>query len=98
MNWKHLDNQMLAFTARLTSEVKLSPAMAAKLATTISSDVRFLSPEQKRQIRAASPVPLKDRLAELQVFQGWIDQASQITNNPFVARAQVFSQNYICFV
>jgi len=98
MNWKHLDNQMLAFTARLTSEVKLSPEMATKLATTISSDVRFLSPDQKQKIRAASPVPLEDRLAELRAFQGWMDQASQITNNPFVTRAQVLCQNYICFV
>jgi len=98
MNWKHLDNQMQAFTARLTNEVKLSPEMAAKLATTISSDVRFLSSEQKQQIRTASPVPLEDRLAELQAFQGWMDQASQIRNNPFVTRAQVLSQNYICFV
>jgi len=98
MNWKHLDNQMRAFSARLTREVKLSPEMAAKLATTISSDVRFLSPDQKQKIRAASPVPLEDRLAELQAFQGWMDQASQITNNPFVTRAQVLSQNYICFV
>jgi hypothetical protein len=98
MNWKHLDNQMLAFTDRLIGEVKLSPEMAAKLATTISSDVRFLSPDQKDKIRAASPIPFKDRLAELQAFQGWMDHASQVRNNPFVTRAQVLTQNYVCFV
>lgn len=89
---------MKAFSARLTSEVKLTPEMAEKLATTIAADVRFLSPEQKAGIRAASPVPLQDRLAELQAFQGWMDQARTVRNNPCVTRAQVLSQNYICFV
>jgi hypothetical protein len=98
MNWQHLDTQMKAFSARLTSEVKLMPEMAEKLATSVAADVRFLSPEHKADIRAASPVPLQDRLAELQAFQGWMDQAHTVRNNPFVTRAQVLSQNYICFV
>ncbi|RFC32387.1 MAG: hypothetical protein DID92_2727745380 [Candidatus Nitrotoga sp. SPKER] len=98
MNWQHLDSQMKVFAARLTSEVKLTPEMAEKLATTIAADVRFLSSEQKAEIRTASPVPLQDRLAELQAFQGWMDQAHTVRNNPFVTRAQVLSQNYICFV
>jgi len=98
MNWQHLDTQMKAFAPRLTSEVKLTPEMADKLATTIAADVRFLSAEQKAEIRAASPVPLQDRLDELQAFQGWMDQAHTVRNNPFVTRAQVLSQNYICFV
>ncbi len=98
MSWQHLDNQMQAFSARLTSEVGLTHEMAAKLAMTIAADVRLLSPEQKVEIRAASPVPLSDRLVELQAFQGWMDQAHTIRNNPFVTRAQVLLQNYICFV
>jgi hypothetical protein len=98
MNWKHLDTQMQVFSARLTSVVKLTPEMAVKLATTIASDIRFLSLEQKAEIKAASPVPLADRLDELQAFQGWMDQSSTIRNNPYVTRAQVLSQSYICFV
>ena len=98
MNWQHLDTQMRAFSAQLTSEVRLKPDIVAKLATTIAADVRFLTPEQKVEIRAASPVPLADRLAELQAFQGWMDKAHTVRNNPFVTRAQVLSQNYICFV
>jgi hypothetical protein len=91
MNWQHLDTQMQSFSTRLTNEVKLTPEMAAKLATTIAADVRFLSPEQKAEIRASSPIPLPDRVAELQAFQGWMDQAHTICNNPFIARAQVLS-------
>jgi hypothetical protein len=93
-----LDAQMQAFAARLTSEVKLTPEMTAKLATSIAADIRFLAPEQKSEIRAASPVPLSDRLAELQAFQGWMDHARTVRSNPFVTRAQVLTQNYICFV
>jgi hypothetical protein len=98
MNWQHIDAQMQSFADRLTNEVKLTPEMASKLATTIAADVRFLSLEQKKEIRIASPIPIEDRLAELQAFQGWMDQAHTVKNNPFVTRAQVLSQNYICFV
>lgn len=98
MNWQHLDVQMQRFAERLTNDVKVTPEMTAKLATTIAADVRFLSIEQKKEIRTASPIPIEDRLAELQAFQGWMDQAQTVKNNPFVTRAQVLSQNYICFV
>jgi hypothetical protein len=98
MNWTHLDKQMKSFETQLTNKVKLTPDMVAKLATTIASDVRFLSTDQKDEIKEASPVSLADRLDELQAFQGWMDQASTIRNNPFITRAQVISQNYICFV
>jgi hypothetical protein len=98
MNWNHLDKQMKSFEAQLTSEVKLTPKMAAKLATTIADDIRFLSIDQKDEIKEASPVSLADRLDELQAFQGWMDQASTVHNNPFITRTQVISQNYICFV
>ena len=89
---------MQPFASRLTNEVKLSPEMALKLATTIAADVRFLSPEQKAEIRTASPVPIEDRVAELKAFQGWMDLAGTARNNQFVTRAQVLTQNYICFV
>ncbi len=98
MNWRYLDAQMSEFAARLIGEVKLAPEMATKLATNIAADVSFLTSEQRAEIRAASPVPIQDRLTELEAFQGWMDQAHTVQNNPFVTRAQVVSQNYICFV
>jgi hypothetical protein len=74
MNWQHIDFQMQSYADRLKREVKLTPETVVKLATTIAADVRFLHSEQKSEIRAASPVPIEDRLAELQAFQGagWI--------------------------
>jgi len=98
MNWQYLDQQMQPFADLLIDELKLSSEVAATLATNIAADVRFLSQDQKVEIRSASPVPIEDRLAELQAFQGWMEQANAIRNNPFVTRAQVLTQNYICFV
>lgn len=98
MNWQLLDSQMQAFYVRLVNEVKLTPDMAKKLATIIAADVRSLTPEQKAEIRAASPVPLSNRLEELQSFQGWMDYAHVVNKNPYITRAQVITQSYICFV
>jgi hypothetical protein len=98
MSWHYLDSQMSKWAARLENEVKLAPKAVCNLATTISSEVRFLPANAKSDIRTASPVPLTDRLAELQAFQGWLDQTQTIRNDPFMARAQVLSQSYICFV
>ena len=98
MNWSHIDQQMQYFAHRLEFEVKLPPETAAKLATTIAADVRFLSEEKKELIRSASPVPLEDRLDELRAFQNWMEQSSSIQRNPAVTRAHVLSQSYICFV
>jgi hypothetical protein len=98
MNWQLIDTQMRAFSARLVVEVKLTPEMAEKLATHVAADVRFLSAEQKFEIRTASPISVEDRLAELQAFQAWMDHARTVKNNPSVVRAQVLSQSYMCFV
>ncbi len=98
MNWKKIDNQMAQWETNLTEEVRLSKEHARKLATVLSSEVRFLKSDDKQKIIEASPVPLADRLLELKAFQGWMDQANTITGNPYVTRAQVLSQNYICFV
>ena len=97
-SWQRLDAQMEHFSVRLMTVVKLSHEMAAKLATNIAADVRFLSPAQKSEIKNASPVPLGERLSELQAFQRWMDLARTVKSDPAVTRAQVLSQNYVCFV
>ena len=98
MVWQHIDTQMVAFAPTLISEVKLSHAMAIQLGTSIAADVQFLSVEQKAKILSTSPVTLQDRLIELTAFQQWMDYAHTIQNNRSVTRAQVLTQNYICFV
>jgi hypothetical protein len=99
MSWIRLDEQLAAWSAKLVSEIKISENDSRKLASKISSDVRFLPHHVKVAIAATSPVPLSDRLQELQAFQGWMDTvAKSKTPSPFVTRAQVMTQNYICFV
>lgn len=97
MTWAQLDEQMAVWSGRLMSEVKISDEDSRKLATKIAGDVRFLPTEVKAEITVASPIPLSDRLQELQAFQGWMDLARQSPASPFIVRAQVITQNYICF-
>ncbi|MFZ0607352.1 MAG: hypothetical protein WAM75_06720 [Xanthobacteraceae bacterium] len=99
MTWTKLDQQMTTWAPRLVSEVKISEDDSRKLGTKVASEVRFLSVEAKTEISAASPVPLRDRLQELQAFQGWMDIIAKSSNaSPFAIRAQVITQNYLCFV
>ncbi len=98
MTWQTLDGQMAKWSARLVSELKVTEGESRTLATNIASEVRFLPREAKVSIADASPVPLADRLQELQAFQGWMEIAHKMRQSPFVVRAQIITQNYICFV
>lgn len=98
MSYERLDRQLKAFSDRLTKAVGLQEAEAVKVATLVAAEVRFLEPASRAQVRAASPVPLGDRLDELRAFQAWMDLASGIHGNAAVTRAQVIVQNYVCFV
>jgi hypothetical protein len=98
MTWTRLDEQMAVWSDKLVSEIKVSGADSRKLGTKIASDVRFLPRDVKAEIAAASPVALRDRLQELRAFQGWMDMVANSNVSPFVVRAQVVTQNYICFV
>lgn len=88
---------MAVFADRLEREVKVPSAAASKLATTIAADVRFMPAEAKAELRASTPVEIEDRLAEVQSFQSWMDVAHTV-RDPTITRAQVITQNYICFV
>jgi len=89
---------MAVWSARLVSEVNLSEGDSLKLATRVASDIRFLPREAKAEIKDTSPVPIRDRLRELQAFQAWMDLIGRSNIPAPVIRAQVITQNYICFV
>ena len=95
---QYLDRQLAGFKAQLQSEVILSAEEAIKVATFVSTDIRFLPEPAKKEIAATSPVPLSARLDELVAFQQWADLASSIQRNPAVTRAQVIVQIYVCLV
>ncbi len=97
MSWSAIDRQMAAYMPELQGELKLPAEVCRKLATTIAAEVRFLPVHAKTQIKLASPVSTNTRVEELQAFQGWMDFAKK-ANGPYITRAQVITQNYICFV
>ena len=94
----HLDKQMQAWSPRLRDDLQINPADSQKLATIIAAEVTALPIAAKQTVVAASPVLPSERLKELTAFQAWMELASATVGNPGVTRAQVVTQNYICFV
>jgi hypothetical protein len=93
-----LNRQLAVHRKRLLREVGLTGDEASKVATLVASDIRFLSPDAKAEIKAASPVQISARIDELLVFQAWMDLAHSLPKHPTIVRAQVIVQNYICFI
>jgi hypothetical protein len=98
MTWEILDNQLAKWSDRLIHELNIAKNESQKLATNIASEIRFLPRITKEEMIAASPIHLTDRLQELQAFQGWMDADRHSPPSPYRTRAQVITQNYICFV
>lgn len=95
---QNLDSQMLVWAKRTIKELKLDLMQANKLGSTIESEIHSLPLENKRALMELSFVTPQNRLDELVAFQGWMDYAHKVRGIPHVRRAQVITQNYICFV
>lgn len=98
MSFPVLDQQMLQWSTRLRDDLTISPPESNHLATTIAKKVAALSSDAKIRIRGASLIPLETRWEELVAFQGWMDVVRNSNPPPVVVRAQVITQNYLCFV
>lgn len=98
MDFGILDQQVSLFAPKLEADVGLRADEVARVASAVVADVRDLDQDEKSEIRAASPVPVANRLQELRAFQAWMDFASTVRGHPAVTRAQVIVQNYVCFV
>jgi hypothetical protein len=96
-DWVPIDRQMQPWGTRLRDDLGLSALQAGELASCISKEVAALTPSQRDQLRLMSPIPASYRLAELTAFQAWMDIARGAPH-PAVTRAQVITQNYVCFV
>ncbi len=95
---EHLDDQMKQWSSRLRDDLSILPPESNRLASAIASEVGSLSSEAKQRVKDASLVPLAARIEELRAFQGWMDLVHGSNPHPVVVRAQVITQNYICFV
>lgn len=94
----HLDEQMQQWATRLRDDLKIGPPESNCLASSISSEVSALTATTIDEIRGQSPVSFSDRLDELTAFQAFMDIAHTVPNSPALTRAQVITQNYVCFV
>ncbi len=95
--WDALDRQMQPWGARLRDDLGLSASQSDSLASTIASEVGPIEGSVKEGILRASPISVSSRLEELVAFQAWMDVARQVPH-PAITRAQVITQNYVCFV
>lgn len=93
-----LDQQMQQWSTRLRDDLRITPADSSRLASAIASEVKSLSDDTRRRVKEASVIPLETRIEELKAFQAWMDLIHVATPHPVVVRAQVITQNYICFV
>jgi hypothetical protein len=96
--WSKLDAHMRRYSPRLRDDLRIEAAASNHLATTIARECASLSPEALAEIRQQDVVGLDTRLEELIAFQAFMDLAGSIPPHPPVTRAQVITQNYVCFV
>jgi hypothetical protein len=96
--WSKLDAQMRRYSPRLRDDLRIEAAASNHLATTIARECAALPSDALAEIREHDVVSLHTRLEELIAFQAFMDLAHSIPPHPAVVRAQVITQNYVCFV
>lgn len=94
---QNLDQQMKQWSTRLRDDVGVIEH-SNTLATQIMNEVRQLSFNDREEIRNASVIPIKSRLEELIAFQAFTELVPKLPDHPAIARAEVITQNYICFI
>jgi hypothetical protein len=95
---EHLDAQMRNWATRLRDDLGIAPPASNELASTIAREVESVGKAGLADLMNDSPIPFQQRLEELKAFQAWMDVAGSIRGSPAVTRAQVITQNYVCFV
>jgi|GEM_PF-618136 len=98
MSWSHIDQQMRSFAPYLRDQFRISPPQSNHLASEIADELRKLPIEVLNSIASADPVGVQARLDELRGFQMFMDVVNTTELHPALIRAQVITQNYICFV
>ncbi len=96
-SFTHLDQQLRQWSSRLRDDLQVSPKASNELATTVHQEVRALPREARERVATTERVSVAARIEELQGFQMWMDLAPSL-RSPAAVRAQVITQNYICFV
>ncbi len=95
-----LDRAMAPYAVDLQAELGLASAQAARFATTLVRELQALPNHSRIPVaeQLNQPVPIRDRLLELSAFEQVMSNTPSISMIPALVRAQVITQNYICFV
>jgi len=91
---------MQQWSKNLVNSVCIEENSTNKIATIIHNEIKIIEQHERIELLQllSSPVTIENRMEELQAFQGWMDIANNISKNPYITRAQIIVQNYICFV
>jgi hypothetical protein len=97
---KRFDLQMRQWVEYLVDSVRIEHRLTGNIASLIYEDIKNISPDSRAELieSISNPIPIENRLEKLCAFQGWADIANNLSKNPFITRAQIIVQNYICFV
>ncbi len=97
-DWSHLDNQLRAYGPLFRDELGILTPDSEHLATAIASELRALPSPELKSLVIDDPILTNTRLEELKAFQSWMEIVHTSPPHPAVTRAQVITQNYVCFV
>lgn len=97
-DWTILDNQMRSYSPFLRDEFRITAPESNVLASTLAAEINALPEETLHTLLSAETVQPRDRLDELVGCQSFMDLAHATPGHPGLTRAQVITQNYICFV
>src|SRR5262245_34549928 len=98
IEWPKLDAQMRRYSPILRDDLSIDASASNHLATSIAQECAALPADAVTEIRAQDIVGIDIRLEELVAFQAFMDLAGSIPAHPALTRAQVITQNYLCFV
>src|SRR5687767_12535083 len=93
-----LDKQLATFAPRLRGDLLLSRSASNRVASALAEDLNSLGPALREALADGDPVDFDARYSELIAFQGFMDASQSVSQSPFVTRARVLIQNYVCFV
>lgn len=98
-DWKKLDSQLRTLGPFFQDELGIAVHDYNCLASLISQELRELPLPDLMTLCEDDKVPIQDRVDELIAFQSFMDFVSTVPRqHPGLVRAQVITQNYICFV
>ena len=97
-DWTHLDVQMRAYSSFFRDQFRITPPQSNGIATAMAHEIHTLDPDVAQEIQTMDVIGLQNRLDELVAFQTWMDIVHSSDPHPAIVRAQVITQNYVCFV